>query len=91
MCELLKPPLSIALNIRESPNAKEPPNIKLEARGKLMKQINSRQAVTKWLWLRSSKRAWPAPRCYARTETGQKALSSSILISGHRAFRYVFA
>ena len=90
MRELLEPPLSIALDIRESPNVKAPLNIKLEARVKLVKQINSRQAVTKWPWLRFNKRASPAPRCYARTETGQKTLSSSILSSGYRAFRHIF-
>jgi hypothetical protein len=48
MRELLEPPLSITLDIRESLNVKAPPNIKLEAKGQLIKQDNSRQAVTKW-------------------------------------------
>ena len=71
MREVLEPPLSIALDVRGSPNVKAPLNIKLEASVKLMKQINNRQAVTKGPWLRFKKRASPATSCYAGTKTRQ--------------------
>lgn len=90
MGELLEALLSIALQIRESPNAKASPPIQIGGSGSAYRTNHSRQAVTKWSWLRSKNREWPTRRCYARIDTGQKARSSSILSSRYKALNSFF-
>jgi hypothetical protein len=59
--ESFEPLLKIDVGIRELPDVKPIPSLRVKARDQLMDQIRRRQTVTKWLLSRYNNQMKPTP------------------------------